>query len=61
MAEATVYLNIWGRPDVKIPEKYRKYQAPTDIRIIPMDWDKEVTVEAVNPFKAWAKKIGVGY
>ncbi len=62
VAEATTYSYIYGRPGVKVPEKEKKYEVPMEeTKIIPLDWDKEVTVEAVNSFKAWAKKTGVGF
>ncbi len=53
---------FYSRPGVKIPEKGRKYEVPTeDINVIPTDWNKDITVESINAFKVWAKKIGVGY
>ncbi len=62
VSAATTYSYIYGRPGVKVPEKEKRYEVPIEeIKIIPLDWDKEVTVEAVNSFKAWAKKLGVGY
>lgn len=42
--------------------KGKKYEVPAEeINVIPTDWNKDVTPEAINAFKVWAKKIGVGY
>lgn len=61
MAESEVGL-IFGRPGVKIPEKARKFLKPAEeIKVIPMNWDKEATTEAINGLREWAKKIGIAY
>ena len=61
MAESGITI-IYGRPGVKILEKARKYlPPPEEIKIIPMNWQKEITVESVKELRAWAKKIGIGY
>jgi iron(III) transport system substrate-binding protein len=53
---------IFGRPGIKISEKARQYDVPAEeINVIQTDWNKDVTPEAINAFKVWAKKIGVGY
>jgi len=61
MAESGITI-IYGRPGVKILEKARKYlPPPEEMKVIPMDWQKEITVESVKELRAWAKKIGIGY
>jgi len=53
---------IFGRPGVKLSEKARLYDVPAEeINVIHTDWNKDVTPEAINAFKSWAKQIGVGY
>jgi hypothetical protein len=53
---------IYCRPGVNFPEKDKKYIIPLEeVKVISMDWNKEVTVEAVKAFGEWAKKIGVGF
>ncbi len=50
------------RPGVRFPEKDKKYTIPLEeVKVIPMDWNKEVSIEAVKAFGEWAKKVGVGF
>ncbi len=51
-----------GRPGVKVTEKEKKVFPPSEeLKIIPMDWNKETTVEIAHSTKEWAKKIGIAY
>jgi len=51
----------YGRPGVRIPVKERKYWPAGEMKVIPFDYNKELTTESVRAFNAWAKKIGIGY
>jgi ABC-type Fe3+ transport system substrate-binding protein len=52
---------MYGRPGVRIPEKEKKYWPTGEIKVIPVDWNKEITVESIKSFREWARKIGLGY
>ncbi len=53
---------VWGRAGVKIPEEEKKFSLPAEeIKVIPMEWDKDTSSENLKATRAWAKKIGVGY
>jgi hypothetical protein len=52
---------VIGRPGVKHPDKEKKYLPPGEIKIIAMDYDKEMTPEKVKELRDWAKKIGIGF
>jgi len=60
MAETGVMI-VYARPGVRIPEKERKYWPTGEMTVIPFDYNKELTTEAVRAFNTWAKKIGIGY
>jgi iron(III) transport system substrate-binding protein len=51
---------IMGRPGVKNPNKELFPPAET-INLIPMDWNKESTLETVKAFQKWVVDIGLSY
>ena len=60
MASTGVML-VYARPGVKVPEQERKYWPTDEMKVIPFDYDKDLTREAVRAFNSWAKKIGIGH
>jgi ABC-type Fe3+ transport system substrate-binding protein len=52
---------VYARPGVKIPEKEKKYWPTGEMTVIPFDYTKELTTEAVKAYNTWAKNIGLGY
>jgi len=59
MAAADVSL-FFGRPGVKLPPN--EFLPPAEkIKIIPMNWDKEATPEALKEISDWSLKIGASF
>ena len=52
---------VYARPNVKIPEKEKKFWPAGEMTVIPFDYTKELTTEAVRAYNTWAKNIGLGY
>ncbi len=51
---------LYGRPGVKAPPN-EFLPAMEDIKVIPMDWDKDLTMEDVKKFQKWVKDIELTY
>ena len=55
IASSGVWL-LYGRPGVKAPPN-EFLPGMEDIKVIPMDWDKDLTMEDVIKFQKWVKDI----